>query len=337
METPARRCVLEPHQILQECRVIRYIVIRLLSMIPVLFGASVVMFLTVKLIPGDPALAILGPLATQEGLNRIREELGLNLPIHEQYLVWLARMLRGDFGNSVTTHTAVSLLVWPKYWNTLILAAGSLVFAVVIGIVVGIISGTRQYSLPDRVGMTLTLILANTPPFWLGLVLVLVFSLNMQWFPAAGMYDIRASSKDFGDLLRHLVMPAIATGASPAAIIARLVRSSFLDVIRQDYITAVRAKGMSEQVVVFKHALRNALPPIINIIGLQIGFLLGGALFSEVVFSWPGIGQQLYTSINSRDYPVIQAAVLLATATFVIINTMTDVINMMIDPKMRRA
>jgi peptide/nickel transport system permease protein len=133
------------------------------------------------------------------------------------------------------------------------------------------------------------------------------------------------------------VLPAIATGASPAAIIARLVRSSFLDVIRQDYITAVRAKGMSEKVVIFKHALRNSLPPIINIIALQIGFLLGGALFSEVVFSWPGIGQQLYTSINSRDFPVIQAAVLLATATFVIINTLTDVINMMLDPKMRRA
>jgi peptide/nickel transport system permease protein len=316
---------------------IRYLVVRLLSMIPVLFGASIVMFLTVKLIPGDPALAILGPLATEEGLHRIREELGLNLPLYQQYLAWLVRMVQGDFGISVTTHVPVAQLVWPKYWNTLILATGSLVFAVVTGIVVGIISGTRQYSVPDRVGMSLTLLLANTPPFWLGLVLVLIFGLNLHWFPAAGMYDIRAASKEFGDLLGHLVLPAIATGASPAAIIARLVRSSFLDVIRQDYITAVRAKGMSEKVVIFKHALRNSLPPIINIIALQIGFLLGGALFSEVVFSWPGIGQQLYTSINSRDFPVIQAAVLLATATFVIINTLTDVINMMLDPKMRRA
>jgi len=306
-------------------------------MIPVLFGASIVMFLTVKLIPGDPALAILGPLATEEGLRRIREELGLNLPLYQQYFTWLVRMVQGDFGISVTTHVPVAQLVWPKYWNTLILAAGSLVFAVVTGIIVGIISGTRQYSIPDRVGMTLTLLLANTPPFWLGLVLVLIFSLNLHWFPAAGMYDIRASSKEFADLLKHLILPAIATGASPAAIIARLVRSSFLDVIRQDYITAVRAKGMSEKVVIFKHALRNSLPPIINIIALQIGFLLGGALFSEVVFSWPGIGQQLYTSINSRDFPVIQAAVLLATATFVIINTLTDVINMILDPKIRRA
>jgi peptide/nickel transport system permease protein len=316
---------------------IRYLVVRLLSMIPVLFGASIVMFLTVKLIPGDPALAILGPLATEEGLRRIREELGLNLPLYQQYWAWLVRMVQGDFGISATTHVPVAQLVWPKYWNTLILAAGSLVFAVVAGVVVGIISGTKQYSVPDRVGMSLTLLLANTPPFWLGLVLVLVFSLNLHWFPAAGIYDIRAPSQGFADLLRHLVLPAIATGASPAAIIARLVRSSFLDVIRQDYITAVRAKGMSEKVVIFKHALRNSLPPIINIIALQIGFLLGGALFSEVVFSWPGIGQQLYTSINSRDFPVIQAAVLLATATFVIINTLTDVINMILDPKMRRA
>ena len=316
---------------------IRYLMVRLLWMIPVLFGASIVMFLTVKLIPGDPALAILGPLATEEGLRRIREELGLNLPLYQQYFTWLVRMVQGDFGISVTTHVPVAQLVWPKYWNTLILAAGSLVFAVVTGIIVGIISGTRQYSIPDRVGMTLTLLLANTPPFWLGLVLVLIFSLNLHWFPAAGMYDIRASSKEFADLLKHLILPAIATGASPAAIIARLVRSSFLDVIRQDYITAVRAKGMSEKVVIFKHALRNSLPPIINIIALQIGFLLGGALFSEVVFSWPGIGQQLYTSINSRDFPVIQAAVLLATATFVIINTLTDVINMILDPKIRRA
>ena len=316
---------------------IRYLMVRLLWMIPVLFGASIVMFLTVKLIPGDPALAILGPLATEEGLHRIREELGLNLPLYQQYFTWLVRMIQGDFGISVTTHVPVAQLVWPKYWNTLILATGSLVFAVVAGIVVGIISGTRQYSIPDRVGMTLTLLLANTPPFWLGLVLVLIFSLNLHWFPAAGMYDIRASSKEFADLLKHLILPAIATGASPAAIIARLVRSSFLDVIRQDYITAVRAKGMPERVVIFKHALRNSLPPIINIIALQIGFLLGGALFSEVVFSWPGIGQQLYTSINSRDFPVIQAAVLLATATFVIINTLTDVINMILDPKIRRA
>ncbi len=316
---------------------IRYLVGRLLSMIPVLFGASIVMFFTVKLIPGDPALAILGPLATEEGLRRIREELGLNLPLYQQYWAWLVRMVQGDFGISATTHVPVAQLVWPKYWNTLILATGSLVFAVVAGVVVGIISGTKQYSVPDRVGMSLTLLLANTPPFWLGLVLVLVFSLNLHWFPAAGIYDIRASSQGFADLLKHLVLPAIATGASPAAIIARLVRSSFLDVIRQDYITAVRAKGMSEKVVIFKHALRNSLPPIINIIALQIGFLLGGALFSEVVFSWPGIGQQLYTSINSRDFPVIQAAVLLATATFVIINTLTDVINMILDPKMRRA
>ena len=316
---------------------IRYLTVRLLWMVPVLFGASIVMFLTVKLIPGDPALAILGPLATEEGLRRIREELGLNLPLYQQYFSWLIRMVQGDFGISVTTHVPVAQLVWPKYWNTLILATGSLVFAVVTGIVVGIISGTRQYSTPDRVGMTLTLLLANTPPFWLGLVLVLIFSLNFHWLPAAGMYDIRAPGKDFMDLLKHLILPAIATGASPAAIIARLVRSSFLDVIRQDYITAVRAKGMSEKVVIFKHALRNSLPPIINIIALQIGFLLGGALFSEVVFSWPGIGQQLYTSINSRDFPVIQAAVLLATATFVIINTLTDVINMILDPKIRRA
>ncbi|MCX5906705.1 MAG: ABC transporter permease [Deltaproteobacteria bacterium] len=316
---------------------LRYVVGRLFSMIPVLFGASIVMFLTVKLIPGDPALAILGPLATEEGLRRIRDELGLNLPLYQQYLVWLIRMIQGDFGISITTHVPVAVLVWPKYWNTLILATGSLVFAVVTGVVVGITSGTMQYTVPDRVGMTLTLLLANTPPFWLGLVLVLIFSLNLHWLPAAGMYDIRVSGKDFGDLLRHLIMPAIATGASPAAIIARLVRSSFLDVIRQDYITAVRAKGMSEKVVIFKHALRNSLPPIINIIALQIGFLLGGALFSEVVFSWPGIGQQLYTSINSRDFPVIQAAVLLATATFVIINTLTDVINMILDPKIRRA
>ena len=316
---------------------IRYLLVRLLWMVPVLFGASIVMFLTVKLIPGDPALAILGPLATEEGLRRIREELGLNLPLYQQYFTWLIRMVQGDFGISVTTHVPVAQLVWPKYWNTLILATGSLVFAVVTGIVVGIISGTRQYSVPDRFGMTLTLLLANTPPFWLGLVLVLIFSLNLHWLPAAGMYDIRASGKDFVDLLKHLILPAIATGASPAAIIARLVRSSLLDVIRQDYITAVRAKGMSEKVVIFKHALRNSLPPIINIIALQIGFLLGGALFSEVVFSWPGIGQQLYTSINSRDFPVIQAAVLLATATFVIINTLTDVVNMILDPKIRRA
>jgi peptide/nickel transport system permease protein len=247
---------------------LRFLVYRVATIVPVLIGVSVVVFLMMKLIPGDPAEAILGPAATTEKIEMVRRSLGLDRPFYVQYFRWLWKVLQGDFGMSIAVNVPVAQLVWPKFWNTVLLTLGSLVICVVVGLGVGVVSGTRQYSWFDRISMSLTLIVANTPGFWLGLIFMVVFALYLGWFPATGMYSMRASQKTFGDLIHHMVLPAITTASVSAAIIARLVRSSFLDVIRKHYITALRAKGLSERDIILRHGMKNAMPPIINIVGL---------------------------------------------------------------------
>jgi peptide/nickel transport system permease protein len=216
--------------------------------------------------------------------------------------------------------------------NTLILTAGSMSLAILVGWSVGIISALRQYSLADRLTMLITLFGISMPAFWLGLVLIWLFSYYLQLLPGAGMYSIRGD-KTVGELLIHLVLPAMTTAAVPAAIMARMTRSSMLEVARQDYIRTVRAKGIPGRAVVLKHALKNALPPILNITGLQLGFLLGGAIFTEVIFSWPGIGLQLYSSIAGRDYPMVQGFVLLTSFCFVLVNLGIDILTSCVDPR----
>jgi peptide/nickel transport system permease protein len=237
-------------------------------------------------------------------------------------------------GTSIATQVPVTELVIPKFKNTLLLATASLVIAVAGGLLVGIISAVRQYSIYDRIGLVTTIIGSATPSFWLALVLMYIFALKLGWFPTSGMYSLRGPGGPL-DTLQHLVLPAISAAAIPLAVITRLVRSSMLDVIRQDYVTTLRAKGLPERLVVYKHALRNALPPIVSITGLQAGFLLGGALFVEVIFSWPGIGQQLYTSILARDVPVVQGAMLIISFTFVLLNLAADMVVAYLDPKLR--
>lgn len=312
----------------------RYIVKRLLAVVPILFGVSIVIFLFLQLVPGDVAATLLGPRATAESIAAIREELGLDRPLHVQYFSWLAAMIQGDFGRSIILQVPVLDIVVPKFLNTLILAAASLAIAVVIGIPVGIISAVRQYSITDRIGTAGAVVGAATPTFWLALVLMYVFALRLRWFPTSGMYDLRGDG-GLLDLLHHLALPAIATAAIPLAVITRLARSSMLEVIRADYVTALRAKGMSEGAVVWVHALRNALPPIISITGLQAGFLLGGTLFTEVIFTWPGIGLQLYDAILGRDVPLVQGAMLFIAGFFVLLNLIADIIVAYLNPKLR--
>src|SRR5215471_13485365 len=314
---------------------LKFLAYRVATIVPVLLGVSIVVFLMMKLIPGDPAEAILGPAATTEKIEMVRKSLGLDQPFYVQYVRWLWKVLQGDFGTSIAVNVPVAQLVWPKFWNTVLLTAGSLVICIVVG--VGIVSGTRQYSWFDRISMSLTLVVANTPAFWLGLILMVVLALHLGWFPATGMYSMRAAEKTVGDLIHHMVLPAVTTAAVSAAIIARLVRSSFLDVIRKHYMTALRAKGLAERDIILRHGMKNALPPIINIVGLQVGYLMGGALFTEVVFSWPGIGLQIYSSIVARDLPVVQAAVLVTTFVFVLVNLSTDIVVAALDPRIRRA
>jgi peptide/nickel transport system permease protein len=245
-------------------------------------------------------------------------------------------MIRGDFGTSIALTVPVTDVLVPKFWNTLILSAGALAIAVPIGAAIGVISGYWQLSVFDRTGQIFALFGASIPQFWLALVLVAVFSLNLRWFPVSGMYDMRGDGGQL-DLLRHLVLPAIATSTIPMAVIARLVRASMIEIMHQDYVRTARAKGLAERQVVFAHALRNALPQFINITALQVGFLLSGALFTEVIFSWPGIGQALYNAVVARDVPMVQGAVFITTLVFVIANLAADLAQVALDPKARIA
>jgi peptide/nickel transport system permease protein len=311
----------------------KYLLKRILYIIPILLGVTVCIFFIVKLVPGDTAVAILGPAATKAQLEDLRRILGLDMPFYIQYFRWLRRILVGDFGLSIALNVPVSSIVFQKYGNTLILAGGSLLLSVLWGVPTGLISATKQYSIFDRSSMILALVLASVPVFWLGLVLMYVFAVKLRLLPALGMYDIRHAG-EFWDLIRHLILPSITTAAIPMAIIARLVRTSLLDVLRQDYIVALRAKGLGAKAI-YRHSLRNVLPQIVNIIALQGGFLIASTIFTEVVFNWPGLGLQIYSSIVARDLPMIQAAVILISFSFVVLNMVADLICYVLDPRQR--
>lgn len=311
-----------------------YIARRLLGAIPVLLGVSAIVFLCMQLVPGDIAKALLGPLATQETVEEFRRYLGLDRPIPEQYVNWLGRAVRGDLGRSFSSNMPVSELLVDRLRNSAILLGGALIIALPLGIAVGLISAIRRDSAFDNVAMGTTLIAANIPTFVFGLGLVIVFAVQLRWFPVQGMVDLRGEGGQF-DLLRHLILPALTTAIPPAAIIARLVRSSMLETLNQEYIKAARANGLPEQTVTLRYALRNALPPIVTISGLQIGFLLGGAVFTEYIFAWPGIGDALYKGILARDIAVVQGAVLVVAVWFVLVNLAVDVVNLALDPRAR--
>jgi peptide/nickel transport system permease protein len=307
-----------------------YVIKRLLMVIPILWGVSVVTFVMMRVLPGDAAVALVAD--SPADLERLRASLGLDKPLYVQYSIWVWHVVQGDLGNSIQLRRPVVAVLLPQFVNTLILTVGSMSLAILVGWSVGILSARRQYSLADRLTMLITLFGISMPSFWLGLVLIWVFSYYLQLLPGAGMYAIRGD-KTVGELLIHLILPALTTAAVPAAIMARMTRSSMLEVIRQDYIRTIRAKGVPERVVILKHALKNALPPILNITGLQLGFLLGGAIFTEVIFSWPGIGLQLYSSISGRDYPMVQGFVLLTSLCFVLVNLVIDILTSYVDPR----
>lgn len=311
-----------------------YFLKRLIGAVPVLFGVSIVVFFLIHIIPGDITSALLGPMATEKAKAVLRQALGLDQPLPVQYLKWLGTVLTGNFGTSIATSVPVSTLVFPRFVNTAILAVASLFLSLLIGYSAGIFSAARAQSVFDRSTMSATLIFGSVPPYWLALVLVMLFALRLRWLPATGMTGI-TSDGGVLDVLRHLVLPAIATAAAPAAIITRMVRASMIEVIGQDYIRVARAKGIPRGVILRRHVLRNALPPIATITGLQLGYLLGGALFTEVVFAWPGLGNQLYSSILARDIPVVQAAVLLIALMFVLVNLAVDILNAFLDPRIR--
>ena len=315
---------------------IRYVVGRLLTALPVLWGVSLVIFTMQKLLPGDAAVAILGPQATAQELIALRADLGLDQSLHVQYWRWFSKMLEGDLGRSIQLRVRITELILPKFKNTMILAAGALTICVTAGLLIGVLSGTRPNSLFDRVSIVCTIVGASMPGFWVGLVLMYIFALQLKLLPSTGMYDLRGDG-GLLDLLRHLLLPAITSSVVATAVVSRLVRSTFLEIMQHDYIKTARAKGLRERTVIYVHALKNALPTFVNIVALQMGYLLGGSLFSEVIFSWPGMGFQLYSSIAARDVPVVQACVLLTAMVFTLANLTSDVIQGLVNPRIRVA
>ena len=311
-----------------------YLIKRLIGALPVLFGVSVVIFFLMQMIPGDITAVLLGPMATEVAKAQLRHALGLDQPIFFQYVKWLGLVLSGDFGMSIATSLPVSHLVLPKFGNTVILATASLLLSLIVGFGIGAFAAARAGSTFDRATMSITLVFGSIPPYWLGLVLVMIFALTLRWLPTTGMYDV-IDPGGVRDVLRHLVLPTIATAAAPAAIITRMVRTSMAEILAQDFVRVARAKGIPRRVILWRHVLRNALPPIATITGLQLGYLLGGAVFTEVVFAWPGLGYQLTSSIVARDFPVVQAAVLLIALIFVVVNLAVDMLNAVIDPRIR--
>ena len=302
-----------------------YILRRLLHIIPVLFGVTLLTFSMLHLIPGDPAQILAGPDASASDIMALRQQMGLDRPLAVQYVGYLEGLAQGDLGRSMSTRRPVLEELMDRFPNTLILAVAGVGVAVLLGIPIGVFAAIRARTMVDHAAMVLALLGISAPAFWLGFILMMVFSVHLGWFPSAGY-------RSWG----HLVLPAFTLGTGAMAIVARMTRSSLLEVLNQDYVRTARAKGLHEMLVIAKHALRNALIPTTTVVGLSFGSLLGGAVLTEMVFAWPGLGRLIVYSIGIRDLPVIQGAVLLLALTFVLVNLGVDLLYGLIDPRVRR-
>ena len=303
---------------------LQYVIKRLLSTIPVLIGISLLLFFMLRMLPGDPAQVLAGQMASQEDIELIRHQLGLDRPIHVQYAFFLGRLARFDLGRSARTQNPVTEEIWARLPNTMLLAVVAITLACLFGIPAGIISAVRPYTWIDYVVTSTAIFGISMPVFWLGLMLVVVFSIILQWLPAGGT-----------GTWKHVILPSFTLAAFVIAFIARMTRSSMIEVLSQDYTTTARSKGLKEQVVVIKHALKNALIPIITVIGLQFGMLLGGAVLTETVFAWPGVGRLIVDSILARDYPMIQGAILVFGLLYILVNLVVDLLYAYVDPRIR--
>ncbi len=300
----------------------QYIMRRLLLTIPVVIGVSLIVFSIIRLLPGDPARALAGVNATPEYIQQVRDRYGLDDPVHIQYGNFMSGLVTGDLGVSTFSRRPVTTEIGERFPRTLTLASISLLIATVVGVSAGIVSATRRNSVFDNASMFVALVGVAAPVFWMALMLQLLFAVQLRWLPATGMGSVR-----------HLILPSITLGMASAALMARITRSSMLDVLKQDFITTARSKGLAERVVIYKHALKNALIPVVTVLGLQFGILLGGAVLTETVFAWPGVGRLLVDAILRRDYPVVQGTVMLLAFLFVIINLVVDVIYAFLDPR----
>jgi peptide/nickel transport system permease protein len=333
--------------------VARFIVRRLLLLIPIMLGLTLLIFTFIHLIPGDPAATILGERATAESIARVRASLGLDLPLHEQYLNYMAGLLHGDFGRSFVTSRSVAADFLQRFPATIELSLAAMIFAIGAGIPLGVFTAKRRGGFLDQAGLITSLVGISIPIFFLGLLLKWIFAIQIPILPDSGRIDqasfliprvtnmmlidtlLDRNLPAFIDAVRHLVLPALALGTIPLAIVMRITRASVLDVISEDYVRTARAKGMPGSIVDRRHVLRNALLPVVTVIGLEVGLLLGGAILTETVFTWGGVGRWIYEAVAGRDYQVIQSGVLLLALIFVVVNLIVDISYAFIDPRIR--
>lgn len=323
----------------------KYILRRLWLMVPALIGVSLVVFAILRLLPGDPAIAMLGLDASPEELARMRGLLGLDQPLHMQYVRFVSDILRGDFGKSIVRGSPALQVVLETLPATVELAVAAMLVSMSIAVPLGIIAAVRQHSAIDYASMLIALLGVSMPIFWFGMLMILLFSLNLHWLSPFGrgepMLDAvqgvltRGDTETLVDALKHIIMPALALGANVTGLMARITRSSMLEVLHQDYVRTAKAKGLIDRLVVTRHALQNALLPIITILGLQFGSLLGGAVITETVFAWPGVGRLVVQAINQRDFPVVQAAVIIMAVSVLFLNLIIDLSYAYINPRIR--
>ena len=313
----------------------RYILFRAAASVPVLIGITIIVFVILSLIPGDPATAILGSYATPENVARLNAQLGLDRPLVQRYFIWLGNLLQGDLGRSFSLNRPVIDEILERFNATLILSGLAFVMCSVLGILAGVISATRQYGLADKLITFSVLVGISVPSFFLGMMMILYFAVNLRWLPASGMYALYGGG-DLPDLLHHLVMPATALAVVATGVVARMSRSAMLEVLRLDFIRTARAKGVRERRVITRHALRYAIVSILPVLGLQAGFVLSGAVYIEIVFQWPGIGRMLVDAILTRDIMLVQGGVLFVAACYVLFNIIVDLAQLWLDPRLGR-
>ncbi len=313
----------------------RYILFRAAASVPVLIGITIIVFVILSLIPGDPATAILGSYATPENVARLNAQLGLDRPLVQRYFIWLGNLLQGDLGRSFSLNRPVIDEILERFNATLILSGLAFVMCSVLGFLAGVISATRQYGLADKLITFSVLVGISVPSFFLGMMMILYFAVNLRWVPASGMYALYGGG-DLPDLLHHLVMPATALAVVATGVVARMSRSAMLEVLRLDFIRTARAKGVRERRVITRHALRYAIVSILPVLGLQAGFVLSGAVYIEIVFQWPGIGRMLVDAILTRDIMLVQGGVLFVAACYVLFNIIVDLAQLWLDPRLGR-
>ncbi|MEQ9238917.1 ABC transporter permease [Coleofasciculus sp. E2-BRE-01] len=331
-----------------------YIIKRLLNLLPVLLGITLLVFLFLHLIPGDPATVLLGERATPEQVEALREQLGLNQPLPLQYLTFINNLLHLDFGTSIISGIPIIDEIRTRFPATFELSLAAMIIAVILGIPAGVLAAVYKNRPADNLTMIGSLLGVSMPVYWLGLLLIYLFAITLNWFPPSGRISIEAGLNfqpitgfylldailklDINllkDVLSHLILPALTLGTIPLAILARITRSSLLEVLSQDYIRTARAKGIPEHWVILRHGLKNALLPVVTIIGLQFGTLLGGAILTETIFSWPGIGSWIYEGILARDYPIVQGGVVVISIIFVLVNLVVDISYALVDPRIK--